>query len=52
MDVAIGFDSHKETIAGGCVDEMGRVVALEQFINTHPGTSGSWCGSAASLGGW
>lgn len=37
MDVAIGFDSHKETIAGGSVDEMGRLVEMEQFINDPAG---------------
>lgn len=33
MGVAIGVDSHKSTLAAAALDELGRVLATEEFTN-------------------
>lgn len=37
MDVAIGVDSHKRSIAAAAVDQMGSVLATREFANTPKG---------------
>lgn len=37
MGVAIGVDSHKSSLTAAAVDELGRVVAIEQFDNDAAG---------------
>ncbi len=37
MSVSIGIDSHKSTLAAAAVDELGRVVSVEEFPNDPAG---------------
>lgn len=37
MSVSIGIDSHKSTLAAAAVDELGRVVSVEEFGNDPGG---------------
>jgi hypothetical protein len=37
MDVVIGIDSHKETLAAAAIDELGKVAAVREFSNSPRG---------------
>lgn len=37
MEVAIGIDSHKSSLAAAAVDELGRLVSKRQFVNNPHG---------------
>jgi transposase len=39
MGVAIGVDSHKSSLAVGVIDELGRIVRSEEFVNNDDGHS-------------
>ena len=47
MATAIGIDSHKSTLAAAAVDELGRVVAIDEFDNDPGGHAAlvAWSGT-------
>jgi transposase len=49
--VVIGIDSHKETLACSCVDEVGREIAARTFANTPDGHAALLAWAAKHAGG-
>ncbi|MGH2792392.1 MAG: hypothetical protein ACRDJ0_15595 [Actinomycetota bacterium] len=48
MKVAIGIDSHKDSLAAAAVDELGRVLGVMEVSNDHDDTPSCSVGGSSS----